>query len=94
MAIQAHASASPGRGRTFVVNDEQGLLLTCVAPELDTNPDTDIFKGCTLAPGRTLDEVMHTFMQAFHYVQDEQAKERAEWNKEQAEEALQKPAQK
>ena len=76
------------------MNDEKGLLLTCVAPELDTNPDTDIFNSCTLAPGRTLDDVMHTFIQAIHFVQNEQAMERAEWYKDQKEESVVKPAQK
>jgi len=47
----------------YTVNDEKGLLLTCVAPEIDTNADTDVFKNCALAPGRTLDDLMHTFVQ-------------------------------
>jgi hypothetical protein len=46
--------------------DEKGLLLTCVAPELDKDRETDVFKDCTLAPGRTLDEVMHSFVQGIH----------------------------
>ncbi len=90
----AQTPASRPKGHTFQVNDEKGLLLTCVAPELDTNPDTDIFNSCTLAPGRTLDDVMHTFIQAIHFVQNEQAMERAEWYKDQKEESVVKPAQK
>jgi hypothetical protein len=40
----------------------EGLLLTCIAPKINTNADTDVFKSCTLA-ARTLDDVMHTFVQ-------------------------------
>ena len=87
-------SHSPAGDHTFKVNDVKGLLLTCVAPQIDTNPDTDIFDSCTLAPGRTLDDVMHTFVHAIHFVQNEQAKERAEWNKSHGEELAPKPAQK
>jgi hypothetical protein len=66
----------------FPVNDAKGLLLTCIAPELETNPETDVFRDCTLAPGRTLDDVMHTFIGAIHYVQNEATKDRAEQPKE------------
>ena len=59
----------------FPVIDEQGLLLTCIAPEIETNSETDIFKNCTLAPGRTLDEVMHSFIGAIHAEQRRQAEE-------------------
>ena len=59
----------------FPVNDSKGLLLTCTAPEIDTNADTDVFRDCTLAPGRTLDDVMHTFIGAIHYVQNQRSKE-------------------
>ena len=90
----AQTPASRPRGHTFQVNDEKGLLLTCVAPELDTNPDTDVFKSCALAPGRTLDDVMHTFIGAIHFEQNQQAKERAEWYKELEERSAQKPTQK
>jgi hypothetical protein len=82
------------KSHVFQVNDVKGLLLTCVAPQLDTDPDTDIFNNCTLAPGRTLDDVMHTFIQAFHFVQNEQLKERAEWNKEREQNSGQDSAQK
>ena len=37
---------------------------------------------------------MHTFIQALHLVQNEQAKERAEWDKKHEEEMVQKPAEK
>jgi hypothetical protein len=92
--VPASTSASPNRGHTFQVNDVKGLLLTCIAPQLDTDPDTDIFNSCTLAPGRTLDDAMHTFIQAIHLVQKEQAQQRAEWQKEREKESASKPAQK
>ena len=84
----------PNASRTFQVKDEKGLLLTCIAPQIDTNPDTDIFNGCTLAQGRTLDDVMHTFIQAIHFVQNENAKERAELLKEMEDSRAQRPDQK
>jgi hypothetical protein len=95
-AIPAPASNShsPAGDHTFQVNDVKGLLLKCIAPQIDTDPDTDIFNSCTLAPGRTLDDVMHTFIQAIHFVQDKQVKERAECDKSHAEELVLKPAQK
>jgi hypothetical protein len=61
----------------FPVMDEKGLLLTCIAPEIESNSDTDVFKNCTLAPGRTLDDVMHTFVSAIHAEQRRQAGEHA-----------------
>jgi hypothetical protein len=70
------------------------LLLTCIAPEIDTNPDTDVFHDCTLAPGRTLDDVMHTFIGAIHFVQNQQIKERSEWKKDLEEKPDQKPEHK
>jgi hypothetical protein len=63
------------------VNDEKGLLLTCVAPEIATNPNTDAFEDCTLAPGRTLNEVMHSFVGAMHAEQQQHEQERADWEK-------------
>lgn len=74
-------SGSPTARHIFPVKDERGLLLTCIAPEIETNAETDIFKECTLAPGRTLDDVMHTFVGAFHYVENKHKKERTEWEK-------------
>jgi hypothetical protein len=67
----------PAVKHRFPVNDEKGLLLTCIAPEIESNRDTDVFKNCTLAPGRTLDDVMHTFVSAIHAEQRRQAEERA-----------------
>jgi hypothetical protein len=91
-AASATGSANPSH--LFTVNDEKGLVLTCIAPEIDTNPDTDIFKSCSLAPGRTLDDVMHTFVQGIHYEQSQHQKEREEWQKDLEEMTAQKPAQK
>jgi hypothetical protein len=90
----APTNGSARKSLSFEVNDQKGLLLTCIAPELDTNPDTDEFKSCTLAPGRTLDDVMHTFIGAIHFEQNQQAKERAQWYKELEEKTAQLPAQK
>jgi hypothetical protein len=70
------------------------LVLTCIAPEIDTNPDTDLFKSCSLAPGRTLDDVMRTFVQGIHFEQSEHQRERDEWQKAIEEKTAQKPAQK
>jgi len=91
-AASATGSANPTH--LFRVSDEKGLLLTCIAPEIDTNTDTDMFKSCTLAPGRTLDDVMHTFVQGIHYEQSEHQREREEWQKALEEQTAQKPAQK
>jgi hypothetical protein len=68
------APTSSAKRHLFPVNDEKGLLLTCIAPEIETNRDTDIFNNCTLAPGRTLDDVMHSFIHAIHQEQQEQFK--------------------
>ena len=78
----------------FPVNDAKGLLLTCIAPEIDTNTDTDVFQDCALAPGRTLDDVMHTFIGAIHYIQTQQTEERSEWTRELEEKSAQKPEHK
>jgi hypothetical protein len=87
-------AASASRNHLFTVNDVKGLLLTCVAPELDTNAETDVFKSCALAPGRTLDDVMHTFVQGIHFERSEHEKEREEWQKSLKEDSDQKPAEK
>jgi len=44
----------------FTVADAKGLLLTCAKQQLDTNT----FSGCTLAPGRTLDDLMTSIVKA------------------------------
>ena len=74
-------SAAAHRIRVFPVNDEKGLLLTCIAPELATNPNTDMFEDCTLAPGRSLNEVMHSFVGAMHAEQEQHEQERLDWEK-------------
>lgn len=91
-ATSATRPANPSH--LFTVNDEKGLLLTCIAPEIDTNPDTDLFKSCTLAPGRTLDDLMHTVVQGIHYEQSQHLKEREEWQRDLEERSAQQPAQK
>ena len=78
----------------FTVNDAKGLILTCIAPEIDSNPDTDVFKSCALAPGRTLDDMMHVFIQGIHYEQSEHLREREEWLKYLEEQATRKSTQK
>ena len=71
------AAGSPIERHLFPVRDEKGLLLSCVAPELETNSETDVFKNCTLAPGRTLDELMHSVIKAVHQEQHERAEQAA-----------------
>jgi hypothetical protein len=78
----------------FPVMDEKGLLLTCVAPELDKDKETEVFKDCTLAPGRTLDEVMHSFVRGIHEEQRLHSKEHAQSPREFDEDADMKNAQK
>ena len=78
----ARSSGSPARkSHVFPVHDEKGLLLTCVAPEIETNADTDLFEDCTLAPGRTLNDVIHSFVGAMHTVESQREQEREEWSK-------------
>jgi inorganic pyrophosphatase len=91
-AASATGPANPSH--LFTVNDEKGLVLTCIAPEIDINPDTDMFKSCTLAPGRTLDDVMHTFVQGIHYEQSEHQRELEEWQRAMEAKTVLKPAQK
>jgi len=88
------ASGSPAARHLFPVRDEKGLLLTCIAPEIDTNKDTDVFKNCSLAPGRTLDDVMHSFIKAFHQEQHQQAEEYPGSQKDSDDKATEKAAQK
>jgi hypothetical protein len=88
------AADSHAARKLFPVNDEKGLLLTCVAPEIETNKDTDIFKNCTLAPGRTLDDVMHSFISAIHEEQRKQAWEHPEPSKDSGDQSAEKSPQK
>ena len=88
----APAAVSANPSHKFTVNDAKGLLLTCIAPEMDTNAETDVFKSCALAPGRTLDDVMHTFIQGIHYEQSQHQREREEWQKNLEKDPDQKPA--
>jgi hypothetical protein len=75
------ATPSAAPTRVFPVNDEKGLLLTCIAPEIAINPNPDVFEDCTLAPGRTLNEVMHSFVGAMHAEQKLHEQERTDWEK-------------
>jgi hypothetical protein len=97
MKVAPEVFMTPGpadKARLFPVSDEKGLLLSCVAPEIDKNADTDLFNNCSLAPGRTLDEVMHAFISAIHYEQSQRAKEQADFVKELEEKTRQKAASK
>jgi len=85
---------SPAARHLFPVRDEKGLLLSCIAPEMDTNKDTDLFNNCSLAPGRTLDDVMHSFIKAFHQEQKQQAVDHAGSQKDSDEKSTEKAAQK
>jgi len=78
----------------FPVRDERGLLLICVAPEIDINSETDVFNNCALAPGRTLDDVMHSFIRGIHEEQHQRMLEHAESHKDPVDHAEQKNAQK
>ena len=88
------AAAPANPSHLFTVNDEKGLLLSCVAPEIDANPDTDLFKSCALAPGRTLDDLMHSIVLGIHFEQSEHQKELEELQKDLDEKTAQQPAQK
>jgi hypothetical protein len=55
----------------FTVADAKGLLLTCAKEQLDTST----FSGCTLAPGRTLDDLMTSIVRA---IRAQQQKDDAE----------------
>jgi hypothetical protein len=86
--------SSPAARHLFPVRDEKGLLLTCIAPEMDINKDTELFNNCSLAPGRTLDDVMHSFIKAFHQEQKQQAEDHAGSQKDSDEKATENAAQK
>ena len=75
LAMADRAGRLSRTSHLFPVHDDKGLLLICIAPEIDVNPDTDLFKHCTLAPGRTLDDVMHSFIGAIHVMQKQDSKE-------------------
>ncbi|MFZ1084593.1 MAG: hypothetical protein WAN35_06490 [Terracidiphilus sp.] len=55
----------------FTVMDLHGVLLTCAKQQLDT----DTFSGCTLAPGRTLDDLMTSIVQTIHAEQQKETGE-------------------
>ena len=54
------AAAVPSKtALNFTVADAKGLLMTCAKQQVDT----DTLSGCTLAPGRTLDDLMTSIVQ-------------------------------
>jgi hypothetical protein len=55
----------------FAVSDASGVLLTCAKQQRDS----DTFSGCTLEPGRTLDDLMTSIVRA---IRVEQQKNQAE----------------
>jgi hypothetical protein len=55
-------AAPPSTVLNFSVTDMHGVLLTCAKQQTDT----DTFSGCALAPGRTLDDLMTSIVQAIH----------------------------
>jgi hypothetical protein len=75
------SSGSASKSHLFPINDEKGLLLTCSAPDIDINANTDLFEDCTLAPGRTLNDVVHSFVGAMHAEEKQRTQERTEWLK-------------
>jgi hypothetical protein len=70
-------AGSRARSRLFPVRDENDLLLTCIAPEIDKNTDADIFTDCALAPGRSQNDAMHSFVSVIHNEQNQRSKEQA-----------------
>ena len=62
----AAVAAPPNTALNFTVTDVHGVLLTCAKQQLDS----DTFSGCTLAPGRTLDDLMTTIVQAIRAEQE------------------------
>ena len=86
-------AGSPARSHLFPVMDEKGLLLTCIAPEIDRNADTDIFTDCALAPGRTLDDVMHSFVSTIHNEHNQQSKKQTKGDTGSETETVQKDKQ-
>jgi hypothetical protein len=65
----------------FSVKDDKGLLLTCVAPKNDLESYSDRLEDCSLAPGRTLSDVLRSFMGAIHSEISQHEQERAAWLK-------------
>ncbi|MGA3371294.1 MAG: hypothetical protein ABSC48_05980 [Terracidiphilus sp.] len=55
----------------FTVTDVHGVLLTCAKEQVDTGT----LSGCTLAPGRTLDDLMTSIVQT---IRAEQNKDKTE----------------
>ncbi len=58
-------AASPNTVYNFAVSDASGVLLVCAKQQRDT----DTFSGCTLAQGRTLDDLMTSIVRTIRAVQ-------------------------
>jgi hypothetical protein len=58
--------APPNTILNFTVNDLHGVLLTCAKQQVDTGT----LSGCTLAPGRTLDDLMTSIVQTIRAEQE------------------------
>jgi hypothetical protein len=59
-------TSSPNTIYNFAVSDASGVLLTCAKQQIDT----DTFSGCTLAPGKTLDDLMTSIVRAIRVEQN------------------------
>jgi hypothetical protein len=59
-------TASPNTIYNFAVRDAAGVLLTCAKQQIDS----DTFSGCTLAPGRTLDDLMTSIVRTIRAVEN------------------------
>ena len=64
-------SEQPRHRLYYTITDEHGLLVQCDAHSNDPN-STD-FDNCAVAPGRTLDEVIKTFIEGIHQLQKNEA---------------------
>jgi len=59
-------TASTNTIYNFAVRDATGVLLTCAKQQIDS----DTFSGCTLAPGRTLDDLMTSIVRTIRAVEN------------------------
>jgi len=86
-ATSAAASATGAQPEPlFTVNDEKGLVLTCIAPEIDTTPTPDRSRAAVWLradPGRC---DAH-FVQGIHFEQSGHQRERDEWQSDRREDS-------
>ena len=59
-------TSSPNTIYNFAVSDASGVLLTCAKQQIDS----DTFSGCTLSPGKTLDDLMTSIVRAIRAEQN------------------------